>query len=305
MVTRLPRRAVGVLCQGLGVLAWLVLGRERELCRARLVAGTGGPVSGARVRAAFLEAGATLADTLALLDPAEEAGRTLAIDPAGRKAFREALAEGRGVVFVSGAPRAVGAPGRGAVRGGGVPRRDGGAGELRSPAHGDLRSAARAEGRAGHLPGPPRGGDGDRPRAPGGARRLASSSICPSRVPPAPAPGSSGSRRTLHRRGGADQRPPRRARGGRNGGPPVRDADHPDPARRHGRARGRRRKASGCWWGASPRSSPRASRRAREAWLEAFSHRGAAAGAVVDAGSRPPRTPGTAVSLRRTPRASR
>ena len=101
VVERLPRRAVAAICGALGLLAWGVLPRERGLCRARLAAGTGGPVSGARVRAAFLEAGATLADTLALLDPNEDPRRTLAIDPAGRAAFREALAEGRGVVFVS------------------------------------------------------------------------------------------------------------------------------------------------------------------------------------------------------------
>jgi KDO2-lipid IV(A) lauroyltransferase len=100
-VTRLPRGAVVWLCRRLGTLAWLILPRERALCRARLEAGTGAPVSGARVRGAFQELGATLADTLALLDPGEEAGRTLGIDPAGSEAFREALAEGRGVVFVS------------------------------------------------------------------------------------------------------------------------------------------------------------------------------------------------------------
>jgi KDO2-lipid IV(A) lauroyltransferase len=101
VVTRLPRRVVAVLCAGLSLLAWLVLARPRALCRERLAAGTGGPVSAARVRAAFREAGRTLADTLALLDPKEPAARTLALDPAGRAAFHAALAEGRGVVFVS------------------------------------------------------------------------------------------------------------------------------------------------------------------------------------------------------------
>jgi KDO2-lipid IV(A) lauroyltransferase len=101
VVTPLPRPLVALFCHALGVLAWLTLPKERALCRARLEAGTGGPVSGARVRRAFVEAGATLADTLALLDPREPAGRTLALDPAGGAAFREALAEGRGVVFVS------------------------------------------------------------------------------------------------------------------------------------------------------------------------------------------------------------
>ena len=100
-VARLPRGAVAALCRALAALAWLVLARERALCRARLEAGLGHPVAAGRVRAAFRAAGATLADTLALLDPREPAGRTLALDPAGRDAFREALAEGRGVVFVS------------------------------------------------------------------------------------------------------------------------------------------------------------------------------------------------------------
>lgn len=100
-VARLPRGAVALLCHALAALAWLVLPRERALCRARLEAGLGHPVPARRVRAAFRGAGAVLADTLALLDPAEPAGRTLALAPAGRDAFREALAEGRGVVFVS------------------------------------------------------------------------------------------------------------------------------------------------------------------------------------------------------------
>src|SRR5580693_5730318 len=78
VVARLPRGAVDVLCRALAVFAWAVLGRERALCRARLEAGLGSAVSGARVRAAFRAAGAVLADTLALLDPGERAGRTLA-----------------------------------------------------------------------------------------------------------------------------------------------------------------------------------------------------------------------------------
>jgi KDO2-lipid IV(A) lauroyltransferase len=58
-------------------------------------------VPSARVRAAFLRAGAALADSVALLDPRERAGRTLALDPEARAAFRAALDRGRGVVFVS------------------------------------------------------------------------------------------------------------------------------------------------------------------------------------------------------------
>jgi Kdo2-lipid IVA lauroyltransferase/acyltransferase len=100
-VAHLPRGAVGLLCRALAITAWLVLPRERALCRARLEAGLGVPVPGSRVRAAFRGAGEVLADTLALLDPAERADRTLSVDPAGAACFRDALAEGRGVVFVS------------------------------------------------------------------------------------------------------------------------------------------------------------------------------------------------------------
>jgi len=101
VVTRLPRRAVASLCRALGAFAWLSLRRERGLAQARLDAGLGAPAPPARVRAAFLRAGATLADTLALLDPRERAGDGLALDPDSAAVFRDALAAGRGVVFVS------------------------------------------------------------------------------------------------------------------------------------------------------------------------------------------------------------
>jgi KDO2-lipid IV(A) lauroyltransferase len=101
VATRLPRRALGLVCEALGAAAYLLLPRERARARARLEAGTGGPVPRARVRRAFRDAGRILADTLALLDPRERAGRTLSVGPEDRAAFRDALAEGRGVVFVS------------------------------------------------------------------------------------------------------------------------------------------------------------------------------------------------------------
>jgi len=100
LVARLPRGAVALLCRALGALAWLALPRERALVGARLQAGLGVPVPGARVRAVFRAAGAVLADTLALLDPRERAGRTLALVHDGAAVFRDALARGRGVVFV-------------------------------------------------------------------------------------------------------------------------------------------------------------------------------------------------------------
>ena len=101
LVRRLPRGLVARLCAALGALAYRVLPRERARARARLAEGVGADPPEARVRAAFLTAGDTLADTLALLDPDERASRTLTLDPGSRRVFAEALAEGRGVVYVS------------------------------------------------------------------------------------------------------------------------------------------------------------------------------------------------------------
>jgi KDO2-lipid IV(A) lauroyltransferase len=101
IVRRLPRALVALLCRALGLLAWALLGRERRLVNARLAAGLGAPVPSRRVRAAFFAAGDVLADTLALLDPRELAGRTLTMDAASRAVLRAALAEGRGVVYVA------------------------------------------------------------------------------------------------------------------------------------------------------------------------------------------------------------
>ncbi len=101
IVRRAPRCLVALLCRALGVLAWALLGRERRLVRARLAAGLGEPAPQRRVRAAFLAAGDVLADTLALLDPREPAGRTMAMNAASRAVLRDALAEGRGVVYVA------------------------------------------------------------------------------------------------------------------------------------------------------------------------------------------------------------
>ena len=101
IVRRTPRPLVALLCRALGVLAWALLGRERRLVRARLEAGLGAPAPPHLVRAAFLAAGGVLADTLALLDPGEPAGRTMTMDAASRAVLRDALAEGRGVVYVA------------------------------------------------------------------------------------------------------------------------------------------------------------------------------------------------------------
>jgi Kdo2-lipid IVA lauroyltransferase/acyltransferase len=101
VVRRAPRSLVALLCRALGLLAWALLPRERGLVRARLAAGLGQPVPSRRVRAVFLAAGGVLADTLALLDPRERAGRTMSMDAASHAVFRGALAEGRGVVYIA------------------------------------------------------------------------------------------------------------------------------------------------------------------------------------------------------------
>jgi lauroyl/myristoyl acyltransferase len=101
LVRRAPRGVVAALCRGLGLVAWAVLARERGLVRARLEAGVRQPVARRRVRAVFLAAGEILADTLALLDPRERAGRTMTMDAASHAVFRDALAGGRGVVYIA------------------------------------------------------------------------------------------------------------------------------------------------------------------------------------------------------------
>lgn len=103
VILRLPRRLVAGLCRALGAIAYRLLRRERTFAEARLAVGQRGWDRGApiRAKAAFLTAATTLADTLALFDPRERAGRSLTLDAASREVFRAALAEGRGVVFVS------------------------------------------------------------------------------------------------------------------------------------------------------------------------------------------------------------
>jgi KDO2-lipid IV(A) lauroyltransferase len=103
VILRLPQRVVAGLCRALGAIAYRLLRRERAFAEARLAVGRGARERGApsRAKAAFLTAAATLADTLALFDPHERAGRSLTLDADSREVFRAALAEGRGVVFVS------------------------------------------------------------------------------------------------------------------------------------------------------------------------------------------------------------
>ncbi|WP_170229250.1 lysophospholipid acyltransferase family protein [Polyangium fumosum] len=95
----LPRRALGAVCRALGFVAYVVLPRTRRIVAARLEAGLGS--SNVRAQSVFTTVAAMLADTLDLLRPGERAGARLSLDPASRRVFAEALAEGRGVVFVA------------------------------------------------------------------------------------------------------------------------------------------------------------------------------------------------------------
>lgn len=102
LLTRLPRRLTELFCGILGVIAYLTLGSARRRVRSRLRAGLGiDLVPAARVRAAFAAIGQMLADTLFLLRPSEKASSALSLDPTSRAVFREALNEGRGVVFIA------------------------------------------------------------------------------------------------------------------------------------------------------------------------------------------------------------
>jgi Kdo2-lipid IVA lauroyltransferase/acyltransferase len=101
VAARLPRAALGAVCRALGLAAYAWLPRARTRVRARLEAGLGGPPGERRVRAAFRTSAAMLADTIALFDPRERATVGLSLDEGSRRVFREALDEGRGVVFVS------------------------------------------------------------------------------------------------------------------------------------------------------------------------------------------------------------
>lgn len=96
-----PRSWLDVAGRALGLLAYAVLGEARRAARARLGAGLGRAASGRLVRRAFVTAGAHLADSVALLDPREPAGRGLCFEAEDQAVFADALAEGHGVVYVT------------------------------------------------------------------------------------------------------------------------------------------------------------------------------------------------------------
>ena len=97
----MPRGVTRLACAAVARRACALRGAARRRAATRLAAGLGRAPERAEVRACFLGAGAVLADTLTLLDPAERAATSMAIDPASRRLFQEALAEGRGVIYLT------------------------------------------------------------------------------------------------------------------------------------------------------------------------------------------------------------
>jgi Kdo2-lipid IVA lauroyltransferase/acyltransferase len=89
-------------CLGLAAYALLGAARRATLANLALVHPELDPVARRRLaRAIFRSLGQNLTDTLALLDPSEDAGRTLAVDAASERALSDALARGRGVIYVT------------------------------------------------------------------------------------------------------------------------------------------------------------------------------------------------------------
>jgi KDO2-lipid IV(A) lauroyltransferase len=97
----MPRVVVAWACALVALAAYACVGDARRGARARLSRGLARPVREPEIVRAFLGVGSVLADTVALLDPRDDARRTLVMDDDARAVFRDALAEGRGVVYVT------------------------------------------------------------------------------------------------------------------------------------------------------------------------------------------------------------
>jgi len=97
----LPRPLLRAACRLLVLLAALALPRARVRAHARLEAGLGAPVPKSRLRAVYRTLADALADTLFLFHPHEKPSRSLSLDPTSADLFRAALAQGRGVVFIT------------------------------------------------------------------------------------------------------------------------------------------------------------------------------------------------------------
>jgi KDO2-lipid IV(A) lauroyltransferase len=98
---RLPERLLLAVGRGLGLLAHRVLGRTRRLTRAHLLAACPNENVTALARSAFRNAGENLSRTLLLRRRDFRAREHVHVGEEARAVLEGALAEGRGVVFVS------------------------------------------------------------------------------------------------------------------------------------------------------------------------------------------------------------
>jgi len=94
----LPRTFVRRACRLLGRTLHLLWRKGRRDVQARLRAGLG---ESASIQTLCRQTFLTMADMLALLRVDERASAGLTLDPSSKRVLAEALAEGRGVVFVS------------------------------------------------------------------------------------------------------------------------------------------------------------------------------------------------------------
>jgi Kdo2-lipid IVA lauroyltransferase/acyltransferase len=100
----LPRdwlRPAGTL---LGLTAYALLGRARRMTLANLALVHPELDEAAQrslARSVFRSLGRNLTDTLALLDPGEDPARTLSLSTSSERVLRDALAEGRGVIYAT------------------------------------------------------------------------------------------------------------------------------------------------------------------------------------------------------------
>ena len=100
----LPRAWLAPTGSWLGLAAYALLGRARQTTidnLSRVHPELDAARCRAIARATFRSLGRNLTDTLALLDPREDPARSLAVDGASERVLSAALAEGRGVIYVT------------------------------------------------------------------------------------------------------------------------------------------------------------------------------------------------------------
>jgi Kdo2-lipid IVA lauroyltransferase/acyltransferase len=94
-----PGRALPAMGRALGTAAWCALGSYRRAADARLMQAFGQPTVGSLE--VFRGLGEDLADAVRLMRAEEPVERRLALSAEAEEVLREALSEGKGVVFVT------------------------------------------------------------------------------------------------------------------------------------------------------------------------------------------------------------